>query len=578
MIIKTVSNGADILYKPGDVIGFDIETSPKGGLVSDGREVLLDPRLQRIVLAQLSIGDTVYILRSNFESLKILLEDETIVKVIHNASFECKFMMHLNVHIKNIFDTMLVEGIVENGHIPQLSLDAITKKYLKVKLNKVIRQKFVHGDVVDDSMLRYAAEDAFVLPQIHSILIRSPEFVNQQRVVKLEHALIPVSSAIEYNGIGFDVLRWKAIADASQKEFSRVKKEFLESIPTQSTRRISVLGDMVTDDNINSREFILSIFRSVGIDLPDLKSLTIRDALLTYKHPLLRLYVQYTKLVKRVTTYGLPFLNYVNPVTKRVHQRINQLVARTGRLSGSKPNMMNIPKTADYRSCFVAPKGRMLVGCDYSQQEYRILAEVSRDAGLIEAFEQGIDVHIHTARKLFHDPTIDKDDPRRKLAKNINFGLIYGMGSKKLSRELGCSTSEAKELMTAHSREFRQAFAWTNDTINFARVHGYVETLLGRKRYLDTSGMDYERQARNTPIQGSAADMTKLALVVINKTVPGMIVNVVHDEICIECDVDDVNECQNLVEKGMLKGAHALVKHVPFDVNSYVSKIWVKES
>ena len=139
MNIKLVDGAVDIPNVPaGSVIGFDIETSPKRELIKEGHDVLLDPRMQSIVLAQLAIGDTVYVLRNNFASLKSLLEDKRVIKVIHNASFEYKFMMHLGVYIQNIFDTMLVEGIVENGHIPPLSLEAVAKKYLNMSLKAAL--------------------------------------------------------------------------------------------------------------------------------------------------------------------------------------------------------------------------------------------------------------------------------------------------------------------------------------------------------------------------------------------------------------------------------------------------------
>src|SRR3990167_926037 len=336
MNIKLVDGAVDIPNVPaGSVIGFDIETSPKRELIKEGHDVLLDPRMQSIVLAQLAIGDTVYVLRNNFASLKSLLEDKRVIKVIHNASFEYKFMMHLGVYIQNIFDTMLVEGIVENGHIPPLSLEAVAKKYLNMSLNKKVRQKFVSGSQLDRDMLKYAAEDAYVLPQLYRILVELPEFEGQQRVVKLEHALVPVAAAIEYNGIGFDAVRWQDNAEHAQVDYAATRREFLTSMPARNTQRISLTGDTYTDDNINSREFILSVFQSAGIELPDLKKLTIQDALQSYDHPLLKLYAKFKLLNKRVTTYGLPFLDHINPETGRIHQHINQLVARTGRLAGS---------------------------------------------------------------------------------------------------------------------------------------------------------------------------------------------------------------------------------------------------
>ncbi len=561
------------------LIGLDIETSPYPQFLKDNADVPPDPRLHRMVLAQVCVGDNVYILHDNFESLNPILEDPRVVKVIHNASFESKhFLWHTKARVKNTFDTFLVEGVLESGHNPELSLEAISKKYLDISLNKKIRDKFVEGDTLTDDMVEYAALDAWVLPQLHKCLtseIEQVDYAHLDKVLKLEHMLLDVVTSMELDGIDFDVPKWLELATIAKQELVQVRAELLRMLPSPSgAKRISIFGDESADINLNSKDTVLKMMQKAGVEIEDLRNTTVAEVVAYNPHPLLQLYAKYAKLQKAVTTYGEKFLENVNPVTGRIHPRVKQIETRTGRFSGSNPNLMNIPKDPRYRACFKAPDGYKLIGCDYSQQELRILAEYSQDRGMIEAFEKGIDFHVHVARILFKDPTIDEKHPKRKVAKNLNFGLIYGMGAKKLAKALKTSVSEAKELMNAHGENFPGAFNWMQATIELARTHGYVETLIGRRRYLDTQ-MQFETQARNSPIQGSAADQIKISLVMLKKK--GIkVVNVVHDEILIESKDENVEEEKELLEKTMIKAALKIVKHVPFEADAYVGQFWNK--
>jgi len=570
------------------LIGLDIETSPKRRFLKDGRKnVPPDPRLHRVVLAQVCVDDDVFVLRDNFRSLAKLLENDRVIKVIHNSSFEYKhFLVSFDVRIKNIFDTLLFEGVYDSGHRPDLSLDGLTQKHLNLKLKKDVRDRFINGDAVTDEMVRYGALDAWVLPKIYQKMQELPDngYQNFPRVLDLEHRLVPALANIESLGFSLNTERWLALAEKKEEELAQVRKEILRDLPT-TTKRITIFGDSLSDENPNSQTIILDGLHKLGIDLPDLKQETVADSLEKYDHPLLRRFARYKVLQKLTTTYGRAFLKeHVNPITGRVHQRIRQVETRTGRFAGDKPNLMNIPNKSkeyqEYRACFWsgADDDLVLLARDYSQQELRILAELSGDPGMIEAFERGIDIHVHVARKLYKDDTIDKDDPRRKPAKNINFGLIYRMGVKKLAKSLKISVREAKELSTEHARTFPRVTEYMNDIAEFATQHGYVETLIGRRRYLDMQLEESSRQAGNTPIQGSAAEMTKIATIRINKHPDlGQIVNIVHDEIIMQTTRDRVDACNAMLEKAMLDSAQMLVKKVPFATDGYTSRYWSKD-
>lgn len=576
--IHVVDNAREIPYPVGGVVGLDIESTPLPEFLTSAEEMKPDPRLQRIVLVQIAIDDDIYVLIRNFESSKELLENPKIVKVIHNASFECKFMLfHCGITIKNIYDTLLGEGVFESGRQPILTLEHLVKKYLDIDLSKKIRKRFIRGQKVDEEMLDYAARDAWVLPKLYRIFIEFPSTYgyDADKVLALEHRLISVVTSMELDGFLLNSEGWRSLAKEKESDLVKVKRDLLASMPTQ-TKRFSILGGgEVSDINLNSKDSVLNILQKSGLDIPDLKKTTVADILEHTNNPILKLYADYQRLQKAVTTYGIDFLKHVNPVTGRVHQSVKQIETRTGRFAGSDPNLMNIPRDARYRECFCAPPGKKLVTFDYSQQELRILAEYSRDRGLIEAFEQDIDIHIYVARILFKDNTIDKQSPKRNMAKGLNFGLVYGMGVKSLAKHLKITVDEAQELMLQHSRSFPGAFEWMQDTINFAKRHGYVETLLGRRRNLDTQVHDYEGQARNTPIQGTAADCTKAALVAIHRK--GLkIVNVVHDEICCEVADEDVPSAMKTIEKCMIGAAGLLVKNVPFKVEGSANQVWKK--
>lgn len=569
-----VSSAAEIPFS--DEVGLDIETSPEQTYLRQGYVPPPDPRLQRIVLAQVAVGSQVYVLKDNFESLVPLLTDRRTVKIIHNANFEYKYFLHkYRTPIVNIFDTLLYEAVTEAGRRPQLGLDDVVWKYLQRKLPKAARRRFVGGETIDDQMIYYGAMDAWALPRLRRAMTAKAPYPTQTKVVQVETALVPAFVDIELRGLTLDRARWQALARVTEAEYKQVRRELLTTLPTK-VKRLTMFGDAVATVNLNSKDNLLRILSDAGIDLPDLKKTSVAEYLEKNPSPLLSLYSRYQKLNKAVTTYGFAFLRHINPVTGRVHQNIKQVEARTGRLAGSDPNLMNIPKASDYRTCFRADKGCVLVGADYAQQEMRILAELCGDPQLIFAFETGEDPHLCVARLMFKDKTIQKDDPRRDAAKGINFGLVYGMGDVKLAVTLKIGLAEAQELKATHARLFPRAFEWGQATIEFAKNHGYVETLFGRRRYLDTDVLKYEREARNTPVQGSAADMIKLAVLKLYRDgVP--VVNVVHDEILVECRREDVDQVADQLRRDMIWAGNQLVKKVPFNVDTYQSVYWQKK-
>lgn len=580
---KIIKDADEIELGDIDEIGLDIETFPRRNLsVTDEERERhgTDPRLDVIATVQISAGKTTYILLNNFESLKEMMESRDIVKVIHTASFEYKhFQHHLGIQIREIVDVALAESLLENGKnkVRQISLAFLSKKYLDIQMNKDVRNDFMLGRRLSRAMLKYAALDAAVLVPIYHAQ-QELAYDGMGRVARLEFELVGPVSRIELRGVKINKKDWMAVYDENKTALNNTKEKLVK-YDVSKVRRLDMFGTSSTNTNYNSRDQKKKMFKAVGIDLPDFKKTTLAEFYEKTGDKLVKLFLDYSALIKATTTYGEKFLKNINPITGRVHQQIKQMEARTGRLAGSRPNLMNLPQLSKFRRCIVAPKGRFIVAGDYTQQELGILAEYSHDERLIEAFEKKIDVHVYVARMLFHDKTIDKDSPKRKPAKNLNFGLLYGMGEIKLARSLKVPLAEAKELMLIHKESLPGVYVWHGEVIEKAKEDGYVDTLYGRRRFLDTTAFDYERQAGNTPIQGSAADMTKLAVLKLDSILPESmyIINIVHDEIALECDQKDVEEAREHLRTAMIWAARKLVKSVPMDVEIYHGERWLKK-
>ncbi len=312
------------------------------------------------------------------------------------------------------------------------------------------------------------------------------------------------------------------------------------------------------------------------------------------KHPVLPLILEYRQLDKIKGTYveALPAL--INPQTGRVHTSFNQTGASTGRLSSSEPNLQNIPVRTDVgrqvRRAFIAPEGYLLLDCDYSQVELRLLAHLSRDPELMGAFHRGEDVHASTAAAVFGVPLASVTKEQRSLAKAINFGLMYGMGNYGLSSRTDLSVAEASAFIEAYFARFSRVREYLDATVRRAQEQGYVETLLGRRRYFPELRLGNaanvairraaERAAVNMPIQGSAADIIKLAMIALDRRLQDShldahLVLQVHDDLVLEVREQELDATRALVVETM-ENAYAL--DVPLSVEASVGKNWMEMS
>ncbi len=519
--------------------------------------------------------------------LKPIFESKKIKKIGQNLKYDMLVLSNYGVETQGVsFDSMVAAYVLDADG--QHNLDSLAKRYLNyvpVPIEDLIgkgkNQKNMR-EVDPKVVTEYSGEDADVALQLMDVLQKGLDKVNLAKLCeKVEFPLIEVLTAIERIGVKIDT-------------------DILSDISKELARMIENLGDEIyklagTEFNINSPKQLGEILFNKMKLVPTKKTKTgfSTDVFvleeLSNEHPIAANILDYRKLTKLKGTYVDALPNLINLRTGRVHTSFNQTVAATGRLSSSDPNLQNIPIRGEIgkeiRKAFVpGEKGWTLVSADYSQIELRVMAHICKDEGLIEAFNKHEDIHRTTASKVFGVPPDKVTSDMRRKAKEVNFGLLYGIGPYGLKIRLGISQSEAKDVIDTYFARFPRVREYINGTLDFARKHGYVETLLGRRRYLANINsknaavrMAEERQAINMPIQGTAADMIKLAMIDIHREMKKRKMNSnmilqVHDELVFEAPRNELKDLEQLVKEKMM---NALKLSVPVDVEVGTGPNWL---
>ena len=491
------------------------------------------------------------------KKLKPLLQDETIAKVGQNLKYDHSVLANYNVGLNGIrFDTML-ESYVLDSVATRHDMDTLAMKYLGYKTISFeqvagkgkTQRKFNAIDLEEAGP--YAAEDAEVTLRLHQVLW--PRLEEQDRLRQLfelvEMPLVPVLSRIERNGVKVDPMLLAAqseelagrIADVENKANAAAGTPFNIASPKQIQE---ILYDRLK----------LPVLKKTPKGQPSTAENVLQELAGEFELP--GLILQYRSFSKLKSTYTDKLPEMINPGTGRVHTSYHQAVAATGRLSSSDPNLQNIPvRTADglrIREAFIAEPGHLLVAADYSQIELRIMAHLSQDEGLLNAFMRGEDVHKATAAEVFGVSPDEVSSDQRRHAKAINFGLIYGMSAYGLAQQLKIERAAAQEYINVYFARYPGVMRFMNDTREVAREQGYVETAFGRRLYLpDIKSSNHvrrqyaERTAINAPMQGTAADIIKMAMLAIDDWLQKEATNVrmimqVHDELVFEVPADEV--------------------------------------
>ena len=550
------------------VIGLDIETYGSGGFP--------DPYRDKVALIQIDIpGDDTYVLTEDFQRVIPLLLDPSMTKLIHNVSFDSKFLLHhLGVRLENVFDTMLAERILTAGRQRSASLKAVAQRRLGVELDKDVRTKFVQSYELSQDMLEYAAQDVKVLYPIYQQQVKELKREGLTFVADLENKLALVVGRMELNGIGFDQNQWNIVLKEEQQLRDEAYEQTVKLLQVAFYQN-DLFGGTSCEVNLNSRESVLGLLRKQGIDLPNYQAETLEYYL--RDHPdceVIRYILEYKEHEKRLS-WNYP--QYINPVTNRIHPNIIQIGARTGRFAFRDPNLQQVPKLESFRKMFVADDG-YLITADYSQIELRVLAEITNDKNMIEAFNRGDDFHQATAELI---ATELGGKPDRAQGKGCNFAAVYGSSTRSQALATGMSVRAWNKIYKAYFSTYSALEPWYEKSFSSLIRNGYTTTISGRKRWfpeLDPSDPGkYRNISRNTPIQGSALDVMKLALVNVDKALEeydAKLVHTVHDELVVEVIENEVNEVKNRIEQAMIQAGQYFLKKVPIIVDISISKSW----
>lgn len=544
----------------------------------------LDPFRHKVLLFQIGDMNKQFIIdcrKASIEPLRPILEGLK-PKVLQNAKFDYKMIKHaFKIEMENMVDTMLIEQVIMGGRAEvRYGLADMFERYGLGKIDKNERLSFLnHTGDFSQNQLIYARNDLIYVIQI--LKEQMKRISGLEDTVKLECLAINAFGDMEYNGILLDKDRWCAILEEERIKRDEARKKMDEIFCCESD--LDLFGTVGI--NYDSEEQLKSALSKIGIYVND----TSKSTLSRINHPVIEAILAYREHQKVVTTYGEGFLEHINPVTGRIHPNFKQIGASSGRTSCTEPNLQNIKADSKFRSCFIAPPGRKLIIADYSACELRIIAELSEDPVFLDTFRKGGDLHSIVASAIFKTNVSKTENPElRQKAKTINFGLAYGMGPQGLSASLDIPEEEAKKLLDQYFQNYPLVKKYLDRSAEEAIKNGYSTTIGGRRRYYDISDKDdpkviaaIARQAKNAPIQGTNADMTKLALIFIRNRIKerGLdagIVNTVHDEIVVECKETIAEETAELVKDAMIKAGEHYLHKVPVEVECVISDCWEK--
>jgi DNA polymerase-1 len=489
------------------------------------------------------------------EGLKPLLESAARAKIGHHIKYDAHILANYDIALAGMaYDTML-ESYVLNSTATRHDMDSVAALYLGVTTTKYEEvagkgaKQLTFNEVPLDTAAPYAAEDADITLQLHRLLAAKlhTEPALERVYANIERPLIPVLQGMERHGVLLDTHQ----LDTQSRELADRMRE-LETAAFEEAGQSFNLGSPKQLQQILYEQQGLPVIRKTPKGQPS----TAEDVLqeLAEEYPLPRLILDYRSVAKLKSTYTDKLPAQVNPRTGRVHTSYHQAVAATGRLSSSDPNLQNIPIRSEegrrIRKAFVAPDGWELLAADYSQIELRIMAHLSEDEGLLNAFAADRDVHQATAAEVFGVAPDAVTTDQRRSAKAINFGLIYGMSAFGLARQLGIARDEAQAYVNLYFERYPGVKAYMDRTREQAREQGFVETVHGRRLYLpdirsrNAQRRQYaERSAINAPMQGTAADIIKLAMIEVaawldKGDVPARLIMQVHDELVLEVERD----------------------------------------
>ena len=531
--------------------------------------------------AQLPIDDVL-------KALKPILENHQIKKIGHHLKFDAHIFARYDIFLQGIeFDSML-ESYVLNSVASRHDMNSVAKFYLNrdtIKFEEIAGKgvkQLTFNNIDIDTATKYAAEDADITLCLHNYLWRELNKEQSLKVLyeKIEKPLISILFEIEENGVLVDSEMLKEQSNQLSVALSEIEKQAFAIAETEFN-----LGSPKQLQEILYKKLEIPIIKKTPKGQPS----TAEDVLqeLSHEHKLPKIILEHRSLSKLRSTYTEKLPQQISHRTGRIHTSYHQAVTATGRLSSSNPNLQNIPiRTKEgrrIREAFIAPENNSILAADYSQIELRIMAHLSNDQALLDAFSTGQDIHRSTAAEVLDIHTEKVTSEQRRWAKAINFGLIYGMSAFGLAKQLGIPRYQAQEYIDLYFKNYPQVQSFMDETKEKARKHGHIETIYGRRLYLpdinSKNGLRRkyaERSAINAPMQGSAADIIKLAMIDVSnwlksENAPARIIMQVHDELVLEVQSDVISDIRSKIVEIM---ESTVSLKVPLIVDVGVGKNW----
>ena len=553
-----------------NLVGVSISTKPGTAYyiplrhIENSLPLLIDEKLdQKDKIEQINFDSAINL-------LKKILEDPSIIKVGHNIKYDMLVFSHKrngSINLYPVHDTMCM-SYVNDANRYSHKLDSLAKDFFDhetIKYDDVCgkgAKQVTFDKIHPNDGLNYAAEDADFCLRIF-LGLKEELFISKLNSVyeRIERPLINVIANMEKEGILIDKSTLNALSIEFQDKLTLLQKKIYESCGEEfNIASPKQLGEILFE-KLNLPQDKKSKTGNYST------SISVLEGLSTKGFEIADLIIEWRTLSKLKSTYTDALQESINKQTKRVHTSYSMASASTGRLASTNPNLQNIPiRTSDgrrIREAFIARDGYKLISADYSQIELRLMAHAANETEMIKAFNENVDIHAQTASKVFGIPIEDLDSETRRSAKAINFGIIYGISAFGLSKQLSCSQSEAKNFIESYFDQFPKIKSYMDAMIENAKMKGYVETFFGRR--IPIKGINSknfqersfaERQSINAPIQGSAADIIKRAMIKIHnvfqeKNIESKMLLQVHDELVFECPKDEINTVSNLIKKEM---------------------------
>ena len=571
-------------------VGLDIETTD------------LFARHGEIRLIQLSDGFNTFVIDCyklpSKDLLKILvpfLTEDRPRKIIHNSKFEHHWISSkLECSINGVFDTYLAAKLIDMSKDSRL--DEVLDRFLGIAVSKEEQKSNWAANELTKSQLDYAAKDVIYLPKLREVLIKRLVDESLVEVAEIEFKCAEAVAHIETSGCPIDTNMYLKLIEKLEANREEKARQLQSVLNKAVNADVIIQGGLFGANtemggvNLNSPQQVKNAFAALGIDLTTTDKRTIDK--LARKHEELRYLTEYRAAEKLCTSYGRNMFDYIDSKTGRIHANFWQLRPETGRFASSNPNIQQIPKYQDFRECFrPTDLDNCFIVADYSQIELRILAHVSADTNMCYAFNNNIDLHSMTAKGAFNldceiNEVKDKYPDARSKAKGLNFGVVYGIGAEKYADMVNIPLTEARKTIASFYRTYDGAHTWLTNIEEVGLYRQYVRTLAGRKIKFNFDPSDSKavsmakRNSRNAPIQGTSADILKVALPNILHAVKdygAKIVNIVHDEVVLEAPKKHSEEVAKLLKQEMIKAGERFITRVPVQVDVGVGDSWAEK-